>query len=790
MKKIIIVPLLCALFLPSCNQNKNTYTITIDEIEHFNPSKKSLTFTADDFSPIALSYTTDEGYIVRDAKADLDSAECLVDYQNEGEIYIIPHENANFHVSVSMIRFSDASIVRIVSDDHFRAKPNRVVFKKGDYTPIEIKYEIDEYCTISQIRVENSMAKCVHNPINRTLIITPNADGEIHIQVFVNTNYKVIYFYPGDDATRSPEAKESILIPYGRTWGEFVDRTQQTATYRNFAFKGWSFEKGGYGEVINDDYVINKDTKSVVYGVYQHKINLISNSLEVSGETYADGYLNINLRIKEPSQYALPLKENITVISDGFPIVFIYQPEASNVTATIKIKNDHDIECGEVDIEANGIQPEYDVAFSLDEDAHLTATGASTTLRGNDYSFKLSVASAANDNYIVPKKIEATLKVGDEKTVLSPSAYRIEPDTFSQNANITIFGRYVKGDLSIKAKADKVNAYYYEVTAYGTEIKLSTESQYHPYINGAEMLDRTVPILIDINQKSGSEITGNNIAVKIDQGINQGWYYINDVPESYKTGIKFDESAHQIYIETFGPSENLRSLSFHVFHPQYNIFQKASWEQLDELASLPDVYIPRLFEIGQERGPITINNMNYTLRIIGFNHDQLTDKDDEAGLTVEFKELITNSDGKAYEGPIDRHGAKYGGREYDKYLNDTFFNSLPIAMQNVIKTVNKKYLHDETIETAKQHIFPLSVTELGQEAPTITTKEGSTYEFYKSGKDSLAKKHSCTSSSALSYWTRSMNKNYPGTGGYISTSGEFQFDPSSDYYRYMAAFCI
>lgn len=114
-------------------------------------------------------------------------------------------------------------------------------------------------------------------------------------------------------------------------------------------------------------------------------------------------------------------------------------------------------------------------------------------------------------------------------------------------------------------------------------------------------------------------------------------------------------------------------------------------------------------------------------RIIGFNHDVLaSDSNKMAGISFEFVTIIES-------GAINSSGGSTGGWgdcEMRGKLKSQYFNNLPTALQNEIKTVNKKYGNPTTnqVDTASDKLWLLSSSEVFS-----SSTAGTRYCFYTKG---------------------------------------------------------
>lgn len=121
-----------------------------------------------------------------------------------------------------------------------------------------------------------------------------------------------------------------------------------------------------------------------------------------------------------------------------------------------------------------------------------------------------------------------------------------------------------------------------------------------------------------------------------------------------------------------------------------------------------------------------------TLRIIDFDHDELSDGSGKALLSIELSDTLLKRSYYTYNGLF------WSDCELRSYLNSSFFDALPDKLKELIKTVNK-YTARVTppkgiIAKTEDKVFILSVKEMNQipsQYELSFEEEGNVYEFYK-----------------------------------------------------------
>lgn len=201
-------------------------------------------------------------------------------------------------------------------------------------------------------------------------------------------------------------------------------------------------------------------------------------------------------------------------------------------------------------------------------------------------------------------------------------------------------------------------------------------------------------------------------------------------------------------------------------------FADATWEYIAQLAESGQA--SQVFSVGDTRTE-NIDGSDFTLEIIGFDHDTITDTGELAGITVWIKNYTKT--------PVYTSTVK--PTWYDN-LHTTYeipiFNLLSSELQSVIKSVTKEYIEEpngyfERTCTAK--IWSLSAAEIGVEKGKSNVEEGTIYEKFANypskGYNSSSYKYS-ELKTGNRYWLRSffwqsqpMNVNSEGGPGHSTT---------------------
>ena len=165
-------------------------------------------------------------------------------------------------------------------------------------------------------------------------------------------------------------------------------------------------------------------------------------------------------------------------------------------------------------------------------------------------------------------------------------------------------------------------------------------------------------------------------------------------------------------------------------------------------------------------GDYTYINTFNKVRIIGFNHDTLTNKNayggnnTYAGITFEFERYVIQ---KGSMNSSNSNSGGWGACTLRNTLNNTTINKYEI--KNYIKQVNKKYIKSgSTTAISSDYVWLMSFAEIwssgtGTGTICISVRDGETYKYYKNinansknGNDWLIKEYG---SIAQTWWLRS-----------------------------------
>lgn len=140
------------------------------------------------------------------------------------------------------------------------------------------------------------------------------------------------------------------------------------------------------------------------------------------------------------------------------------------------------------------------------------------------------------------------------------------------------------------------------------------------------------------------------------------------------------------------------------------------------------------WNIGDTIDILLTNGVTMPMRIIGFNHDELSDGSGKAGITLDMTRVLGSN--YVFSTQTGRYGGWYASaiRAEMPTIKELF----PIEWQDNMKTVKKysaRQIGNSNIDTTDDDLFLLSVIEVGGTGETSKAnngaQEGTQYEYYK-----------------------------------------------------------
>lgn len=207
-----------------------------------------------------------------------------------------------------------------------------------------------------------------------------------------------------------------------------------------------------------------------------------------------------------------------------------------------------------------------------------------------------------------------------------------------------------------------------------------------------------------------------------------------------------------------------------------------SWSTIAAVANLG--IAEEAFSIGDTK-TFSLNGVNYTAVIIGFNHDELT-AGGKAGITFQTQTCLATT----YPmNSSDTNANGWNGCAMRTSTMATLLSQIESSLQSVIKQVNKKASagsQSANITVSADKLFLLSEVEIFGATTYAKAGEGSQYAYYTAGND----KKKTVNGSASNWWERSP---YGSTSAYfclVNGTGDANGYGAGNLYGVAFGFCI
>lgn len=212
------------------------------------------------------------------------------------------------------------------------------------------------------------------------------------------------------------------------------------------------------------------------------------------------------------------------------------------------------------------------------------------------------------------------------------------------------------------------------------------------------------------------------------------------------------------------------------------VFANNSWEQI--AAACQTRQVPGTWAIGDQK-TMTIDGTDYTIDIIGKNHDDYSDGSGKAPLTFQlhdcYEKQLMNTNGT--------NSGSWAECEMRTEHLPAIFAQMPVEVQNSVKQVSKPTCNGYNIEGVtytKDTLFLLSEIEVFGVRKYSLEGEGTQYQYYAGG----GQKIKTDGVYKGNWWLRSP---YGAGSAYfcnVSTIGDQSANPATNYYGISFAFCF
>lgn len=189
------------------------------------------------------------------------------------------------------------------------------------------------------------------------------------------------------------------------------------------------------------------------------------------------------------------------------------------------------------------------------------------------------------------------------------------------------------------------------------------------------------------------------------------------------------------------------------FKPSYDpVFANNTWEQIIEACHNNEV--PDTWKVADQK-PMTINGVDYSIDIIGKNHDDYSDGSGKAPLTFQLHDCYKIA--KAMYSTASNVKGWTNCSIRVEHL-PTILKQMPADVQSGIREVNKISAssgRDPTLVTTKDSLFLLSEVEIFGSTSNSYSGEGTQYNYYGAGHGTVKN----FNGSAYDWWERSPSAN-------------------------------
>ena len=211
--------------------------------------------------------------------------------------------------------------------------------------------------------------------------------------------------------------------------------------------------------------------------------------------------------------------------------------------------------------------------------------------------------------------------------------------------------------------------------------------------------------------------------------------------------------------------------------------ESTSWADISTISELG--MAQKYFQVGDTK-TIKVNGVNYQVRIIGFNHDNLT-SGGKAGITFQMVDCLTTTYNMESSSTNANGWLNCAMRK--THLRTTIWGQLESSLKSVIKTVNKLASagnQSATIQTAQDTLFLLSEVEIFGKVTYSKAGEGTQYAYYAAGNSTIKK----LIGSAYYWWERSPRGSNATHFCSVNSNGGADSDGATDANGVAFGFCV
>ena len=220
------------------------------------------------------------------------------------------------------------------------------------------------------------------------------------------------------------------------------------------------------------------------------------------------------------------------------------------------------------------------------------------------------------------------------------------------------------------------------------------------------------------------------------------------------------------------------------FAPSYDpVFANNTWEQI--IAACHNNEVPDTWKVADQK-PMTINGADYSIDIIGKNHDDYSDGSGKAPLTFQMHDCYRTM--YAMNASDNTVGGWGSSKMRIKHLPG-ILALMPTEVQSGIREVNKLTSAgngSNTINTTADKLFLLGETEIFAINSNAYNGEGTLYDYYKADNSKVKNRNG----RADAWWERSPSRHNNTYFCNVSSKGLTSHTSPSDKRCVSFAFCF
>lgn len=258
---------------------------------------------------------------------------------------------------------------------------------------------------------------------------------------------------------------------------------------------------------------------------------------------------------------------------------------------------------------------------------------------------------------------------------------------------------------------------------------------------------------------------------------------IDGIHRKAKDGFITENSVHRKIKKALITDGGVHRLCWASANP---VFAESTWEEI--IAACQTGSVPAGWKVGDSK-PMTINGAEYTIDIIGKDHDDYADGSGKAPLTFQMHECYPSR--YAMNATNTNTGGWTSSQMRTGWLVN-ILNTMPSEVKSAIKEVNKltsKGGVNSGINTTADKLFLLSDVEVFGTNAQSFAGEGTRYAYYASNVETKSLITEVGKSNS-SWWLRSPFKDNNTSFCYVNTSGLAKNSTATSTYGVAAAFCF